>query len=166
MNKKMFAFGSLIVALIVAIFAVGLAFENFKDLALPNKDDPAAIGYGVVFTLISSALFITSLAGIVILIITMIKGKETKLPSILALVGVGIMIIAYDITCSVYYIQKIVYWFEAMGKTTSYDPYYGMCAFENAIYLMNAYLITGISAILAVLSLITFKKKAKTEPTQ
>ncbi len=162
MNKKMFAFASLIVALVVAILCMNEAFSNFRQLALPSDSPSAkAIALGILFTLISLALFAGSVVGLVLLIISMIKGKETKLPSIFALGCAGVMILFYDILITYLCIDSSVSLIKAMGNSSSYDAFYAMNVVTNVIFLMNRYIITGIAAILAVLSLITFKKKAK-----
>ena len=164
MLKKLFAFGSLTISFIMGLMCMVSSVSYFSGAALPEHDaEPIVLG--IFCMLIAFALLAGAVAGLAFLVITMIKNKESKIPSFIALGCAGVLILGYCIISSYLSISNIVNYAQAISREgTSYDAYYGAQIFVNVCSLLNSYLISGIVAILAVLSLITFKKKQKEEP--
>ncbi len=166
MDKKLFAFVALCISLVIGLFCMLSSMSYFASSALPG-DRSEVIVTGVFLLLTALGLLGASLAGIALFVIFSLKKKETKLPSILALACAGILVVVYLTIYTVIDIKNIVDCAKILSDGAGdFAAYYGMEIFVALCSLFTQAVVSLIVAALAVLSLITFKRKPKAEPKQ
>lgn len=161
----MFAFGGLMISLIIGLFCMVNCFSAFASSALPGNNGNA-IAYGVGYLLIGGLLILLALAGVVFLVISLIKKKEFKvpIPAICVLAAAGVLFLGYDIMVMVSNGTGIANAAQNIGQYDGkYDAYYIMSIVTNLLDIFTVLFITLLVAALGVFSLITIKKK-KAEP--
>ena len=166
MNKKIFAFGALAISLVIGLQCMVSSISAFSSASLPYSNAEPIV-YGVFYLLAALGLLAASLLGIVFVVIGLIKNKDNKLPSILAIVCAGILILVYDILSAIGNISSIVaYARNLSNEPGSYATFYGMEIFTSLCSLFTALAISFIVAALAILSFLNFKKKSKEQPKE
>lgn len=163
----MFVFGGLAISFVIGLFCFVSSFSYFANSTIGNNNG-SNIAFGIGYLLIGGLLVLLAIAGIVFLVISILKKKDFKfpIPSVAVLACAAVMFLGYDIMVMVADGKTISALAKNIGEASGkYDSYYIMRILTALLDIFTNLAVTFIVAALGVLSLITFKKK-KVEAAQ